>query len=175
MCEKQWRRCQSTVTEKRAWKAAARKQETASGTRVSVEEPENSCLILALSWAAWLHSRLKHYTRRQHFFAPGNLCTNCRLHDAWGVTRLCQQDGFQEHYAQTGRYPGPMVTTPRRPWALINWLFWACLLLYPLCLILVQLIQSGSLTTILATVVVCVAGWCHSPRPQIGVTMFFCI
>ncbi|XP_075874912.1 1-acyl-sn-glycerol-3-phosphate acyltransferase delta [Nelusetta ayraudi] len=76
---------------------------------------------------------------------------------AWLHKLYQEKDGFQEHYAQTGRYPGPVVTVPRRPWSLINWLFWSCLLLYPLCLILVQLIQSGSVTTILATVVLCIA------------------
>lgn len=76
---------------------------------------------------------------------------------AWLHKLYQEKDGFQEHYAQTGRYPGPVVTFPRRPWSLINWLFWGCLLLYPLCLILVQLIQSGSVTTILATVVLCIA------------------
>lgn len=71
------------------------------------------------------------------------------------------QDGFQEHYKQTGRYPGPTVTPPRRPWDLLNWLFWACLLLYPLCLLLARLVTSGSILTILASVALCSAGWCH--------------
>lgn len=72
---------------------------------------------------------------------------------------MCQQDSFQEHYTQTGRYPGPIVTPPRRPWSLINWLFWVCLLLYPLGLLLAQLISSGSILTVLASVAFCSAGW----------------
>lgn len=80
---------------------------------------------------------------------------------------MCQQDSFQEHYTQTGRYPGPTVTTPRRPWALINWLFWACLLLYPLGLLFAQLISSGSLLTILASVALCFAGWFHAFMPKV--------
>lgn len=80
---------------------------------------------------------------------------------------MCQQDSFQEHYTQTGRYPGPIVTPPRRPWALINWLFWACLLLYPLGLLFAQLISSGSLLTVLASVALCFAGWFHAFMPKV--------
>ncbi|XP_051937286.1 1-acyl-sn-glycerol-3-phosphate acyltransferase delta isoform X1 [Hippocampus zosterae] len=68
-----------------------------------------------------------------------------------------EKDSFQEGYMQTGRYPGPIVGSPRRPWSLINWLFWSCLLLYPLGLLFAQLIISGSVTTILCTVVLCTA------------------
>uniref|UniRef100_A0AAZ3PKY3 1-acylglycerol-3-phosphate O-acyltransferase n=1 Tax=Oncorhynchus tshawytscha TaxID=74940 RepID=A0AAZ3PKY3_ONCTS len=66
-------------------------------------------------------------------------------------------DKFQEDYSQTGCFPGPKVTPPCRPWALINWLGWTCLLLYPLCLLLVQLVNSGSILTIMATVAFCAA------------------
>lgn len=107
------------------------------------------------------------WNSKQSLHSSGSLWGDCRLllHHAEGVTSLCQQDSFQEHYAQTGRFPGPVVTPPRRPWALINWLFWACLLLYPLCLLLVRLIQSGSVATILGTVALCIAGWFQPLRP----------
>lgn len=106
---------------------------------------------------------------------------------------MCQQDSFQEHYTQTGRFPGPIVTPPRRPWALINWLFWACLLLYPLGLFLAQLLSSGSMLTIAASVVLCSAGgffmhshpkrWSHPEtewnplkrNPHIRVTSALCL
>ncbi|XP_039857142.1 1-acyl-sn-glycerol-3-phosphate acyltransferase delta isoform X1 [Simochromis diagramma] len=68
-----------------------------------------------------------------------------------------EKDSFQEHYAKTGRFPGPIMSPPRRPWSLINWLFWSCLLLYPLGLLLTQLISSGSVFTIVASVAVCSA------------------
>ncbi|XP_061766408.1 1-acyl-sn-glycerol-3-phosphate acyltransferase delta isoform X2 [Nerophis ophidion] len=68
-----------------------------------------------------------------------------------------EKDSFQELYMQTGLYPGPTVSPPRRPWSLINWLFWSCLLLYPLGLLLAQLFASGSVTTILASVALCTA------------------
>lgn len=78
---------------------------------------------------------------------------------------VCQQDGFQEQYAQTGRFPSPIVSPPRRPWALINWLLWASLLLYPLGLLLAQLVSSGSPLTIAASVAVCTAGWFLAFKP----------
>lgn len=85
----------------------------------------------------------------------------------WTVSALTYlQDSFQEHYTETGRYPGPIVSPPRRPWSLINWLFWSCLLLYPLGLLLAQLISSGSMLTILASVALCSAGWFCTFKPQ---------
>lgn len=76
---------------------------------------------------------------------------------AWVHKLYQEKDGFQEDYAQTGRFPGPIVNAPRRPWSLINWLFWSCLLLYPLGLLLAQLISSGSLLTIVVSLAVCSA------------------
>ncbi|XP_036980884.1 1-acyl-sn-glycerol-3-phosphate acyltransferase delta [Acanthopagrus latus] len=76
---------------------------------------------------------------------------------AWLHKLYQEKDSFQEYYTQTGRYPGPTMSPPRRPWSLINWLFWSCLLLYPLGLLVAQLISSGSILTILASVVLCSA------------------
>ncbi|XP_037673815.1 1-acyl-sn-glycerol-3-phosphate acyltransferase delta-like [Choloepus didactylus] len=36
----------------------------------------------------------------------------------------------------------------RRPWTLVNWLFWASLLLYPFFQFLVNMISSGSSLTL---------------------------
>lgn len=68
------------------------------------------------------------------------------------------QDELQEKYSLTGRFPGPTLTPPCRPWALLNWLFWILLLLFPLCLLLLRLFQSGSTFIIFTTVVLCFAG-----------------
>lgn len=76
---------------------------------------------------------------------------------AWLHKLYQEKDSFQELYTQTGLFPGPIVSPPRRPWALINWLFWACLALYPLGLLLAQLIISGSMVTILVSVTLCTA------------------
>lgn len=76
---------------------------------------------------------------------------------AWLHKLYQEKDSFQEHYVQTGRFPGPINSPPRRPWSLINWLFWSCLLLYPLFLLCLQLISSGSLLTIVSSVALCIA------------------
>uniref|UniRef100_A0A671SBD9 1-acylglycerol-3-phosphate O-acyltransferase n=1 Tax=Sinocyclocheilus anshuiensis TaxID=1608454 RepID=A0A671SBD9_9TELE len=75
------------------------------------------------------------------------------------IILLCQltQDEFQEHYRQTGRFPGPITSPPRRPWALLNWLFWVCLLVYPLCMLLLQMLLSESTFTVVCTFVFCLA------------------
>ncbi|CAG09457.1 unnamed protein product, partial [Tetraodon nigroviridis] len=86
-----------------------------------------------------------------------------------------EKDSFQEHYTQTGRFPGPILTPPRRPWALMNWLFWTCLLLYPLGLFLALLISSGSTLTILASVALCVAGGFHGLGPKASLAVHWMI
>ncbi|XP_020777000.1 1-acyl-sn-glycerol-3-phosphate acyltransferase delta [Boleophthalmus pectinirostris] len=77
---------------------------------------------------------------------------------AWLHKLYQEKDSFQEHYAQTGRFPGPIKSPPRRPWSLINWVFWSCLLLFPLFLLFAQLVHSGAVLTIVTTVALCVAG-----------------
>ncbi|KAE8601864.1 hypothetical protein XENTR_v10013818 [Xenopus tropicalis] len=59
-----------------------------------------------------------------------------------------EKDAFQEEYYKTGAYPGTAVVPPRRPWTLINWIFWASLLSYPLFKVLANMISSGSYFTI---------------------------
>ncbi|KAI2657970.1 1-acyl-sn-glycerol-3-phosphate acyltransferase delta [Labeo rohita] len=76
---------------------------------------------------------------------------------AWLHKLYQEKDEFQEHYRQTGRFPGPITSPPRRPWALLNWLFWVCLLVYPLCMLLLQLLLSGSTFTVVCTFVFCIA------------------
>ena len=75
-----------------------------------------------------------------------------------GVFLHPPQDQFQELYAQTGRFPGPTLSLPRRAWSLLNWLVWAGLLLYPLGLVLAQLVQSGSTCSVLASLCLCSMG-----------------
>ncbi|KTF87562.1 hypothetical protein cypCar_00025991 [Cyprinus carpio] len=76
---------------------------------------------------------------------------------AWLHKLYQEKDEFQEHYRQTGRFPGPITSPPRRPWALLNWLFWVCLLVYPLCMLLLQMLLSGSTFTVFCTCVFCLA------------------
>uniref|UniRef100_A0ABM5FZ25 1-acyl-sn-glycerol-3-phosphate acyltransferase delta n=1 Tax=Pogona vitticeps TaxID=103695 RepID=A0ABM5FZ25_9SAUR len=59
-----------------------------------------------------------------------------------------EKDSFQEEYYRTGIYPGTPIVPPRRPWTLLNWLFWALLLLYPLFKLLINMTSSGSSLTL---------------------------
>ncbi|XP_061234783.1 1-acyl-sn-glycerol-3-phosphate acyltransferase delta [Neopsephotus bourkii] len=59
-----------------------------------------------------------------------------------------EKDAFQEEYYRTGAYPAVPIVPPRRPWTLLNWLFWALLLLYPLFKLLINMINSGSSLTL---------------------------
>ncbi|XP_070589914.1 1-acyl-sn-glycerol-3-phosphate acyltransferase delta isoform X1 [Erythrolamprus reginae] len=69
----------------------------------------------------------------------------------WLYKLYQEKDVFQEEYYRTGSYPGIPVVLPRRSWPLLNWLFWALLLLYPLFKLVINMISSGSYLT-LATV-----------------------
>ncbi|KAH1173876.1 1-acyl-sn-glycerol-3-phosphate acyltransferase delta isoform X1 [Mauremys mutica] len=59
-----------------------------------------------------------------------------------------EKDAFQEEYYRTGAYPATPIVPPRRPWTLLNWLFWALLLLYPLFQLLINMVSSGSSLTL---------------------------
>ena len=54
------------------------------------------------------------------------------------------QDALQEHYHKEGTFPGPTITPPRRLWTLLNFLFWAALLLSPLINFACGVVVSGS-------------------------------
>lgn len=71
---------------------------------------------------------------------------------------LCSQDAFQEEYYRTGTFPETPMVPPRRPWTLINWLFWASLLLYPFFRFLTNMISSGSSLTLASFVLVFFVG-----------------
>lgn len=71
---------------------------------------------------------------------------------------VCPQDAFQEEYYRTGTFPGTPMVPPRRPWTLLNWLFWASLLLYPFFQFLVNMVSSGSSLTLASFVLVFFVG-----------------
>lgn len=50
------------------------------------------------------------------------------------------------------------MVPPRRPWTLVNWLFWASLLLYPFFRFLVNVVRSGSSLTLASFVLVFFVG-----------------
>ncbi|XP_069463794.1 1-acyl-sn-glycerol-3-phosphate acyltransferase delta isoform X2 [Ambystoma mexicanum] len=59
-----------------------------------------------------------------------------------------EKDAYQDQYYHTGVFPGTPVMQPRSLCTLINWLFWASLLMYPLFNLLVNMINSGSSLTL---------------------------
>ncbi|KAG8431030.1 hypothetical protein GDO86_019540 [Hymenochirus boettgeri] len=60
------------------------------------------------------------------------------------------QDALQEQYLQEGTFPGTQIIPPRRPWTLLNFLFWATLLLSPLFSFAIGIFASGSPLLILS-------------------------
>lgn len=71
---------------------------------------------------------------------------------------LCPQDAFQEEYSRTGTFPETPMVPPRRPWTLVNWLFWASMLLYPFFRFVVNMVSSGSSLTLASFVLVFFVG-----------------
>nr|XP_051711135.1 1-acyl-sn-glycerol-3-phosphate acyltransferase delta isoform X1 [Oryctolagus cuniculus] len=67
---------------------------------------------------------------------------------AWLHKLYQEKDAFQEEYHRTGIFPETPRVPPRRPWAIINWLFWASLLLYPFFQFVVNTVSSGSSLTL---------------------------
>lgn len=53
-------------------------------------------------------------------------------------------------YNQRGTFPGEPFKPPRRPWTLLNFLFWATVLLSPLFSFVLGIFASGSPVLILA-------------------------
>ncbi|MXQ92595.1 hypothetical protein E5288_WYG005685 [Bos mutus] len=73
---------------------------------------------------------------------------------AWLHKLYQEKDAFQEEYSRTGTFPETPVVPPRRPWTLVNWLFWASMLLYPFFRFVVNMVSSGSSLTLASFVLV---------------------
>lgn len=61
-------------------------------------------------------------------------------------------------YNQEGKFPGPIVIPRRRPWTLLNFLFWASLLLSPLIKFAYGVAISGSPLLIIGFIIFLVIG-----------------
>lgn len=61
-------------------------------------------------------------------------------------------------YNKEGKYPGPIVIPRRRPWTLLNFLFWASLLLSPLIKFAYGVAISGSPLLIIGFMIFLVIG-----------------
>lgn len=69
---------------------------------------------------------------------------------AWLHKLYQEKDALQEQYIQEGTFPGPQIVPGRRPWTLLNFLFWATLLLSPLISFAIGIFASGSPLLILS-------------------------
>lgn len=68
------------------------------------------------------------------------------------------QDALQELYNKEGKFPGPTVIPSRRPWTLLNFLFWATLLLSPLINFACGVAISGSPLLIIGFIIFLIIG-----------------
>ncbi|KAA8588313.1 hypothetical protein FQN60_001507 [Etheostoma spectabile] len=72
---------------------------------------------------------------------PGEDEQECAI---WLHKLYQEKDALQEFYKKEGKFPGPTIIPPRRPWTLLNFLFWATLLLSPLINFACGVVVSGS-------------------------------
>lgn len=71
---------------------------------------------------------------------------------------LSHQDALQETYNREGKFPGPIVIPRRRLWTLLNFLFWASLLLSPLIKFAYGVAISGSPLLIIGFIIFLLIG-----------------
>ncbi|XP_075965357.1 1-acyl-sn-glycerol-3-phosphate acyltransferase gamma [Anarhichas minor] len=80
-----------------------------------------------------------------------------------------EKDALQEFYKKEGKFPGPTITTHRRPWTLLNFMFWATLLLSPLINFAYGVVVSGSPLLIIGFIIFLIIA-SMAIRRLIGVT-----
>lgn len=73
-------------------------------------------------------------------------------------TSLSFKDALQEHYEKEGCFPGPTIKPKRRVWTLLNFLFWATLLLSPLINFAWDVFVSGSPLLIIGFLIFLIVG-----------------
>lgn len=73
-------------------------------------------------------------------------------------TTLSLKDALQEHYEKEGSFPGPTIIPKRRVWTLLNFLFWATLLLSPLINFAWDVFVSGSPLLIIGFMIFLIVG-----------------
>ncbi|GCB72791.1 hypothetical protein scyTo_0006471 [Scyliorhinus torazame] len=76
---------------------------------------------------------------------------------AWLHKLYQEKDMLQEEYFKRGSYPGTPIIPPKRPWVLVNWLFWAALLLFPLFKLVANMICNRSSLTLITFSLIIVA------------------
>ncbi|XP_054887456.1 1-acyl-sn-glycerol-3-phosphate acyltransferase gamma isoform X2 [Poeciliopsis prolifica] len=80
-----------------------------------------------------------------------------------------EKDALQEQYSKEGKFPGPTIIPPRRPWTLLNFLFWATVLLSPLIKLACGVVVSGSPLLIIGFIILLLVA-SVAIRRLIGVT-----
>ncbi len=73
-------------------------------------------------------------------------------------TSLCFKDALQGHYEKEGSFPGSTIKPKRRVWTLLNFLFWATLLLSPLINFAWDVFVSGSPLLIIGFMIFLIVG-----------------
>uniref|UniRef100_A0A6Q2ZEG8 Phospholipid/glycerol acyltransferase domain-containing protein n=1 Tax=Esox lucius TaxID=8010 RepID=A0A6Q2ZEG8_ESOLU len=81
-----------------------------------------------------------------------------------------EKDALQDLYHKEGTFPGPSFTQPRRCWTLLNFFFWAALLLSPLINFACGVAVSGSPLLILGFICIIPDKSSIAIRRLIGVT-----
>ncbi|XP_041061895.1 1-acyl-sn-glycerol-3-phosphate acyltransferase delta isoform X2 [Carcharodon carcharias] len=76
---------------------------------------------------------------------------------AWLHKLYQEKDMLQEEYFKRGFYPGTPIVPAKRPWVLVNWLFWAALLLFPLFKLVANMICNRSSLTLITFSLIIVA------------------
>ncbi|XP_066563180.1 1-acyl-sn-glycerol-3-phosphate acyltransferase gamma isoform X2 [Amia ocellicauda] len=80
-----------------------------------------------------------------------------------------EKDALQEDYENEGCFPGAQYKPPRRPWTVLNFLFWATVLLSPLINFAAGVFVSGSPLLIIGFILF-IGIACFAVRRLIGVT-----
>ncbi|XP_048456903.1 1-acyl-sn-glycerol-3-phosphate acyltransferase delta-like [Rhincodon typus] len=108
-------------------------------------------------------------SRKEAFYSNllcSSICRRIPLEDipedenecaAWLHKLYQEKDMLQVDYFKKGFYPGTPIVPPKRPWVLVNWLFWAALLLFPLFKLIANMICNGSSLTLITFSLIIVA------------------
>nr|XP_014342017.1 PREDICTED: 1-acyl-sn-glycerol-3-phosphate acyltransferase gamma [Latimeria chalumnae] len=80
-----------------------------------------------------------------------------------------EKDALQERYEKEGTFPGQRFKPPKRPWTVLNFLFWATVLLSPLFTFAIGIFASGS-PLLICGFLVFVGAASFGVRRLIGVT-----
>lgn len=108
--------------------------------------------------AYWNVNKPKH----EENYMYGSQIKHCHLIKQIIFYFFVSQDALQERYNKEGKFPGPTIIPRRRPWTLLNSLFWATLLLSPLINFACGVVVSGSPLLIIGFILFLIIGGVNS-------------